>query len=154
MNDFLPFSNLSLRVKLVLSYLAVALSAIFFLAFAIGFATTQDYRRAQIDHLKQIAENDQAYLIEPAYLINDGRLDEASLAQGMGRGGDPAFLAVALNSPGSSSFFCTHSYFIDDSSNCASSTVQDALKQAIQGGQIVEGNFHIILRVPAQNQAQ
>jgi two-component system sensor histidine kinase BaeS len=154
MNDFLPFSNLSLRVKLVLSYLAVALSAIFFLAFAIGFATTQDYRRAQIDHLKQIAENDQAYLIDPAYLINGGKLDEASLTQGMGRGGDPIFLAIVLTGPNSSSFFCTHSYFIDDSSNCASSTVQNALKQAIQGGQPVEGDFNIVLHGPSQGANQ
>jgi hypothetical protein len=55
MNHFLPFSNLSLRVKLVLSYLAVAIGAIFFLAFAISIATSLYFEAQQRDHLRQLA---------------------------------------------------------------------------------------------------
>jgi signal transduction histidine kinase len=156
MNDILPFSNLSLRVKLVLSYLAVAISAIFFLAFAISFATTQDYKNAQIEHLKQIAEFDQSNFIVPIYLLNNSILNQSSLNGAMGRGGEQTFLTI--DTPEGNPVFCPPPNFVD-MSNCSSDVVQSALKQALQEKKAIVGDFNIVLHVPGhqglyQNQEQ
>jgi two-component system, OmpR family, sensor histidine kinase BaeS len=154
MNHFLPFSNLSLRVKLVLSYLAVALGAIFFLAFAISIATSLDFEAQQRDNLRRLAGYDQTSLVVPIYLLNNGIFDPQSLNRAMGRGGEPTFLVV-VNSE-SSYPFCSPPYFIDIN-NCSSSTVQNALKQALQEKKTVEGDFDIVLHPgqgPSQDQEQ
>src|SRR5690348_10130649 len=138
MNHLLPFSNLSLRVKLVLSYLAVALGAIFFLAFAISIATTLYFEAQQKDHLRLLAEEYQTELFDPIYL-GDGGLDPSGLNKSMGRGPDPAF-AYAIRTDGTT-LLCAGPGFINTISNCQSSPVQSALKQAIQQNTVISGNF-------------
>src|SRR5450432_3709376 len=56
MDKRFSLSKLSLRLKLVLSYLAVALGAIFILAIAVSIAVQNYFTTTQLDGLRQQAE--------------------------------------------------------------------------------------------------
>jgi two-component system sensor histidine kinase BaeS len=153
MNHFLPFSNLSLRVKLVLSYLAVALGAIFFLAFAISIATSLYFEAQQRDNLRRLADEYQTNLIDRTYLENGGVLDGPGLNRAMVSVPDPAFVYVIA--PNDTPLLCAGPLFLNGS-NCQSDTVQSALKQALQENKTIEGDFNIAVQKskhgPNQNQ--
>lgn len=157
MNHFLPFSNLSLRVKLVLSYLAVALGAIFFLAFTVDIAITQAFDHEQRGELYHQAQGYEQTIVSN-YLQNGGRLDEASLVAAM-RAPWTQHVILVIESPDFPFPFCSYPgdtamSGINCPANLMPSQIQDALNQASSGNQSVDGNLSVILQPPPSQDGQ
>lgn len=141
MQRYLALPTVSLRVKLILSYLLVALGAILILAFALVFAVQNYFISTQIASLRETAEY-QAQQI--AY-----RYHYRSLIQSAGNGvsiqesNDPVILVI-VNAAGQQAW-CSEPGFITNG-NCNDPTLRAALAQSIKGKE-VNGN----IRVSTQN---
>lgn len=144
MNIFAPFSTLSLRVKLVLSYLGVTLGAIFFLAFAIGIAIPHYFSAAQASYLRHLAKGYQTNLIDPVYLAN-GQLDSPGLIGALKREPEPSLLVIT--DPAGNLLLCSLPPYLD-TRNCQSQDVLNALNQALHENQTVEGDLNVAIQTP------
>ncbi len=140
MSNFLSFSQLSLRVKLVLSYLAVTLGAIFFLAFAIGIAIPHYFAATQSENLRHLADGYQNNLINPVYLSN-GKLDGPTLAGALRRGPEPAILIIT-DAKGNY-LLCAAPDHMDLNSICQNDQVQSALNQSLHENKAIEGDVNV-----------
>lgn len=146
-----PQPALSLRLKLVLSYLGVTLGAIFFLAFAIGIAISNYFTAEQNRMLNSLAYGYTRELVEPIYQA-EGWLDTDAIAGRMRSEPLPIMLVIVSTHQPSTPFCSPPSYL--DLSTCNSQPVQDALNRALKGGNAVEGDFDVSLRNPADPAAK
>jgi signal transduction histidine kinase len=87
MPKFPDLSGLSLRAKLILSYLAVALGAIFIVASAIAFSVQSYFNHTQFEALRSVA-------VYRAKYFEDGYL-----RRGSNWGPDSPFIAIISNDP-------------------------------------------------------
>ncbi len=134
-----PFSRLSLRVKLVLSYLGVALGAILILAFAVALAVQNYFTMTQLNTLHLRAQY-QAQRIEYVYRHLGGKLPDSPnppFIQSLSN--DPVIIAIQFsnNQPP----LCSTPLSLQ--SNCDDPTLRQALQQALQGHE-VNGTFPVI----------
>ena len=142
MKAIFPVSRLSLRVKLVLSYLGVTLGAILVLTFAVALAVQSYFTRTQLDMLRSRAEY-QANRIEYAYEHNFGGTGPV----GPGRNGrlitflsnDPVLIAIADTK--GNQMLCSQPAFLSQR-NCDDPSLKEALQKALQGNE-VDGNLDV-----------
>jgi two-component system sensor histidine kinase BaeS len=139
----------SLRAKLVLSYLAVALAAIIALAIVVSFAVQNYFEYTQREALQGQAEF-QAQQIESIYNAVNGNWSDVQLR---GNSDDPILLIIA---PLHGSILCSqpvflkHNYCGNSAQNVAPLSNDPDLKQALaqaQQGQEVFGNLRATTKV-------
>ena len=135
-----PLATMSLRTKLVLSYLAVTLGAVFVLAFVIGQVVIYNFNQNQILFLKDLAYSYQVNHIYPAYLEH-GQLDQSSLADQFTRRNTAPVILVITDQDGDQ-VWCSYPQFVD-LGNCDNPTIQKALSQAAHQSTPVEGSLNI-----------
>ncbi|MBE3558989.1 MAG: HAMP domain-containing protein [Ktedonobacteraceae bacterium] len=137
MKPLLSFSHLSLRVKLMLSYLAVTMGAILFLTFAVSLAVQNYFRQDQISKL-QHAASFIAYQLEQSYrfsgsLSNNGRTI-------MTLSNVPVLIVVVDTS--GQQVFCSEPTFLTDH-NCHDPRLNQALQDAMQQKKEVSGDLEV-----------
>ncbi|HEU5230240.1 MAG TPA: ATP-binding protein [Ktedonobacteraceae bacterium] len=133
-----PLSRLSLRVKLVLSYLGVALGAILILAFAVALAVQNYFTITQLNVL-QLRAQYQAERIESLYQRFGSSVSDTTNNQIIQRfSNDPVLLVIAF-SPNNQ--ICSQPAFLSQG-NCNDPTLKQALQQALQGKE-VEGSLSV-----------
>jgi signal transduction histidine kinase len=131
---------MSLRTKLVLSYLAVTLGAVFVLAFVIGQVVIYNFNQNQILFLKDLAYSYQVNHIYPAYLEH-GQLDQSSLADQFTRRNTAPVILVITDQDGDQ-VWCSYPQFAD-LGNCDNPTIQKALSQAAHQSTPIEGSLNV-----------
>ncbi|HZO73341.1 MAG TPA: ATP-binding protein [Ktedonobacteraceae bacterium] len=132
MIHFSPFSRLSLRVKLVLSYLGVALGAILILAFAVALAVQNYFTMTQLSVLR-LRTQYQAQRIESLYQQLGGSLGIVGNGPTISRlSNDPIVLAIA-DLP-SNQVLCSQTAL--SQINCNDPTLRRALRQASRGQEV------------------
>jgi two-component system sensor histidine kinase BaeS len=136
MQNFISFSSLSLRVKLVLSYLAVTLGAILVLAFAVAIAVQGYFISAERSDLQRRAEF-QAQHIEFDYQQAGATWN--NFTPQMVATSDPVLLDI-VDSRGNL-LYCGQPVFLLKG-NCSDPTLRQALNQSLQGKE-VDGNLQV-----------
>lgn len=139
MIHFSPFSRLSLRVKLVLSYLGVALGAILILAFAVALAVQNYFTMTQLSVLHLRAQY-QAQRIEYVYQHLGGKLPDSPnppFIQSLSN--DPVIIAIQFSN--NDHPFCSTPLSLE--SNCDDPTLRHALQQALRGHE-ANGTFPVV----------
>jgi signal transduction histidine kinase len=131
---------MSLQWKLVLSYLGVALGAILVLGFVSSQAVQVYLARSQEQELHTLAKFLQKNLINPA--APNGQLNQPDLTSIFNHGGPGPIMLVINTADGQT--VCGVPPDIIDSRNCNSPTVQQALNQAAQQQQPVEGTMNVL----------
>jgi two-component system, OmpR family, sensor histidine kinase BaeS len=133
MKGHFSLSKLSLRLKLVLSYLAVALGAIFILAIAVAIAVQNYFTTTQLDGLHKQADF-RAHQLTFAY-IHDGPT--------MVRNGpnDPVLFVVV--DPKGSLIFCSGSQFLPQD-NCDDPTLTRALSDTLSKNKVNDGTIQMV----------
>lgn len=128
-NVFTPL-QLSLRVKLVLSYLAVTLGAILILALAVALAVQNYFFRTQLDQLHQRATY-LANRIEFLYQRSDNNLSNGGIISQLSN--DPV-LIVVMDMTGRE-IICSQPANLSQG-NCNDPTLKQALNQALKGHEV------------------
>jgi len=137
--DLFSFSSLSLRVKLVLSFLAVTLGAILVLAFAVAIAVQSYFISAEREALQRQAAYEAQY-IEYIYQRVGATWD--NFVPAMSPRGEPMLL-VLVDSHGNPLFCSQPDFLLKD--NCNDPVLKQALAQSLQG-QEVDGNIQVTTR--------
>jgi two-component system sensor histidine kinase BaeS len=134
----LPFppSTVSLRVKLVLSYLIVALGAILILSFAVAEAFQSFVIQEDMQILHQLAAYRIAQITHTYQFVGE---NWSNFPQGNAETGDPVLLVVADNN--GNQLLCIQPSFLQ-SGNCNDPTLQAALQKSLKG-QEVDGSIQI-----------
>jgi len=125
------FSKLSLRIKLVLSYLAVALGAILILTLAIAIVVQNYFTTTQLETLRRQAQY-RAQQIAFLYPRNKWSLRVAP--------GDPVILVIADTT--GTQILCSQPAFLSGG-NCNDPTLEKALTQALQENEEVDGTLQV-----------
>lgn len=126
------FSTPNLRVKLVLSYLLVALGAILILAFAVALVVQSYFYNTQLERLRLEAHY-RAQNIEHFYLFNrfPGR-DWGNLPQQIIVTGDP--IIIAITDATGRQLGCSEPAFVSQG-NCNDPSLKTALSTALLGNE-------------------
>jgi two-component system, OmpR family, sensor histidine kinase BaeS len=125
------FSKLSLRIKLVLSYLAVALGAILILTFAIAIVVQNYFTTTQLETLRRQAQY-RAQQIAFLYPRNKWSLRVAP--------SDPVILVIADTT--GKQILCSQPAFLNGG-NCNDPTLEKSLTQALQENKEVDGTLQV-----------
>ncbi len=133
MNKRFTLSKLSLRLKLVLSYLAVALGAIFILAIAVAIAVQNYFTTTQLEGLRQQAQF-RAHQIIFAYTHNSIPLIRAAP--------DDPVLFVFVN-PKGMQVLCSGSEFLKQNS-CDDSTLTNAFSETLSKNKETDGTIQMV----------
>jgi len=131
-DSFISLSHLSLRVKLVLSYLAVTLGAILVLAFAVSLAVQSYFTNTQLDLLRLRAQYQAQRIV---YRLNSG--------DSLGIGSDKKLIPTLSNDPvliaiadvNGNQVLCSQPVFLTRA-NCDDPTLKRALQKTINGEEV------------------
>jgi two-component system, OmpR family, sensor histidine kinase BaeS len=125
------FSKLSLRIKLILSYLAVALGAILILTLAIAIVVQNYFTTTQLEALRRQAQY-RAQQISFLYPRSQWSLRVAP--------GDPVILVIA-DATGKQ-MLCSQPAFLNGG-NCNDPTLEKSLTQALKGKKEIDGTLQV-----------
>ena len=126
-----PLSKLSLRIKLVLSYLAVALSAILILTLAVAIAVQNYFTSTQLEALHNQAQY-RAQQIEFHYPRDKTLIRIVP--------NDPVLLVIA--DAAGTQLLCSQPAFLTGG-NCNDPTLEKALSQALHEGKEIDGTLQV-----------
>src|SRR6266700_2670501 len=137
MNNRLAFSRMSLRFKLVLSYLGVALGAILIMAIVIALSVQKYFDSTQLDALRRQAEY-RAHALVYFYQRQGDSWGQGLLVRGMPN--EPVLLAV-VDGQGHP-LVCSQPDFLANG-NCGDPMLQRALNRALSEQQTIDGYFQV-----------
>ncbi len=137
MSNRFAFSRMSLRFKLVLSYLGVALGAIIIMAIVIALSVQKYFDSTQLDSLRRQAEY-RAHALVYFYQRQGDSWGQGLLVRGVPN--EPVLLAV-VDGQGSP-LVCSQPDFLANG-NCGDPKLQQALNKALTEKQTVDGYFQV-----------
>lgn len=133
MKERFSLSKLSLRLKLVLSYLAVALGAILILAIAVAIAVQNYFTTTQLDGLQKQAQF-RAHQLEFAYVHNGPAMIRTAP-------NDPVLFIIA--DPKGSIVFCSGSQFLTQG-RCDDHIVTKAFSETLSKNKETNGTIQMV----------
>jgi two-component system sensor histidine kinase BaeS len=133
MNKRFSLSKLSLRLKLVLSYLAVALGAIFILAIAVSIAVQNYFTTTQLEGLRQQAQF-RAHQLVFDYVHNSIPMIRTAP--------DDPVLFIFVNQQGFQ-IICSGSQFLKQG-NCNDPTLTNAFTETLHKNQETDGTIQMV----------
>lgn len=133
MKRYFSLSRLSLRLKLVLSYLAVALGAILILAIAVAIAVQNYFTTTQLNGLRKQAEF-RAQQLTFAYVHNGPAMIRTAP-------NDPVLFILV--DPKGSLIFCSGSQFLPGGS-CDDSTLNQAFSDTLKKNKELDGTIQMV----------
>ena len=133
MNKRFSLSKLSLRLKLVLSYLAVALGAIFILAIAVSIAVQNYFTTTQLEGLRQQAQF-RAHQLVFDYVHNSIPMIRTAP--------DDPVLFIFMNQQGFQ-IICSGSQFLKQG-NCNDPTLTNAFTETLHKNQETDGTIQMV----------
>jgi two-component system, OmpR family, sensor histidine kinase BaeS len=133
MDKRFSLSKLSLRLKLVLSYLAVALGAIFILAIAVSIAVQNYFTTTQLEGLRQQAQF-RAHQLVFDYVHNNIPMIRTAP--------DDPVLFIFVNQQGFQ-IICSGSQFLKQG-NCNDPTLTNAFSETLHKNQETDGTIQMV----------
>ena len=133
MKGHFTLSKLSLRLKLVLSYLAVALGAIFILAIAVAIAVQNYFTTTQLDALHTQADFRARQLISAYSRSGPAMIRTAP--------NDPVLFVIV--DPKGSLLYCSGSQYLPQG-NCDDLTLTKAFSDTLSKNKIADGTIQMV----------